>query len=107
MTLPTFDRILMADVLRDGGSYYMLLSEGSGVTTVLNLQVHLDEQGRRTGYMAPNLFNQSTEQRTELTWPEASALAQLLEPLCVEPIVEGGLPRARECLGLLARSGAL
>ena len=107
MTFPTFDRILMADVLRDGGSYFMLLSDSSGATTALNLPVQRDGKGIRTGYSAPSLLNHVTDQRAQLTWSEAALLAQVLTPLCDDSVGEGGARRAKECVDFLARSGSL
>lgn len=107
MEFPQFKRILMADALRDGGSYFMLLADGSGATTALHLPVRLDSQGARTGYSEPTLLSHGTDRKARLNWDEAEALARLLEPLCNDSIGEGGPHRAKECLGLLARAGTL
>ena len=97
----------MADVLRDGGSYFLLLEgEGRQIFT-LRLPVQLSESGIRTGYGVPSFSEQATGESDLLSWNDAADLARMLEESCKGVIAEGGTRRAKECIALLAQAGSL
>lgn len=107
MKFPSIARIAMADVLRDGGSYFLLLEGKGGQIFTLRLPVKLSELGRRTGYGTPSFSEQVTGKSDSLNWNDAADLARMLEEICRGEIAEGGIRRAKECIALLAGAGSL
>lgn len=107
MKFPSIVRIAMADVLRDGGSYFLLLEGKGGQIFTLRLPVKLSESGVRTGYGAPSFSEQATGKSHSLNWNDAADLAQMLVEVCTGVIAEGGARRAKECIALLAGAGSL
>ena len=97
--------ITMADILRDGGSYFLLYEGSDSKRYSLSLPVELHNDVR-VGYGNPVLRNPKDE-ATVLSWTEAAALAQELVPLAMHLVLEGGQTRARECLSFLELGGAL
>lgn len=107
MKIPSIVRVVTADALRDGGSYFLVLEgEGSQIFT-LRLPVQLNESGARTGYEVPSFTHQATGESHLLNWDDAAALARKLEELGNGSIDEEGPRRANECIALLAQSGSL
>lgn len=100
-------QIVMADILRDGGSYFMLYKGTDDFNYSLTLPVELNDDGIRIGYRNPTILNQEKGTSRTLAWQEAAALARMLMPLVNSTIGEGGPDRAMECLSYLRLDGHL
>ena len=107
MKIPSIARIAMADVLRDGGSYFMVLEGEGGEVFMLRLPVLLSDFGKPTGYGVPSFSEQATGRSDLLSWNDAANLARMLGEICKGVIAEGGTLRAKECIALLAQAGSL
>lgn len=95
----------MADILRDGGSYFLLYEASDAMRYSVSLPVEL-RNDVRVGYGNPFVRNPKGEV-TVLSWTEAAALAQELAPLVTQSVLEGEAMRARECLSFLTLGGRL
>lgn len=82
MKTPSIVRIAMADVLRDGGSYFLLLEGERGQIFTLRLPVQLSESGIRIGYGVPSFSEQATGKSDSLNWNDAADLARMLDEIC-------------------------
>ncbi|MBD8526404.1 hypothetical protein [Pseudomarimonas arenosa] len=112
--LPPPARIVLADVLRDGGSYRLDYESTWGEFIEVNLPVKIEGKLRRVGYYPPQLRRQpspgsETTDPWTLDWDEAAALAALLRPLLsLSGDIQGGnAERAREMLRYLGLRGEL
>jgi hypothetical protein len=96
--------IVMADVMRDGGSYLLVYrgTEGRSYTVYLPVVTVEDQVA---GYLPPSVRDQQSDESQSLSWHDASALAEQLLPLLSPSIAEGGQVRAAECIALLASGG--
>ncbi|WP_345531596.1 hypothetical protein [Viridibacterium curvum] len=93
----------MADTIRDGGSYFMLLAATNGDQFQLNLPVHRDQNFNRLGWHEPRVIYSG--QSSTLSWLEAAELASQLSALTHAPILEGGVDRAKECIAIMLNRG--
>jgi hypothetical protein len=96
--------IVMADVMRDGGSYLLVYRGTDGRSYTVYLPV-VTVEDRVVGYLPPSLRDQQSDESQSLSWHDASALAQQLAPLLSRSIAQGGQLRAAECIALLAGGG--
>jgi hypothetical protein len=98
-------QILIADGVRDGGSYFVMYEATDGQRYSLFAQVRLDGKMKAIGYELPRISCQATAFARDLTWAEAQEVGSALGSLQQERIPEGNVERLRECLGLLSREG--
>ena len=99
--------ILMADLLRDGGSYFLMYQADDQQRYSLRTQVRLDSGMKRLGYERPKVFCEATNFSRELTWAETQELGESLRSLNQAVVSEGGVKRLLECLEVFSKSGQL
>lgn len=99
--------IQYADIIRDGGSYWMAYTTADDEACELELRVKKNHNYDRIGYWPPTLSIYQRKNKVQLNWDDAEFLAGRLLKLLHPDIGWGGSKRAREMIAYLRAKGTL